>query len=232
MHQVIKAAIQSVRSLLMPAMLGVFIKSLLITLLFLGVFMLTVGLGISYLADLVPWGSFSFIQNLLPFLLFFGGWLFAWMLFPAVLPLIIHFFDDSIIEVIEKHHYPPTLRGKNWPFWQEVRHDIIFMLKAILLNIVILPLYLVPVINLVIFYVLNGYLIGNEFFMTVARRHSNLQASAGIRKENSRIIFSAGVLITLLTTIPIVNLFAPLLGVAMMTHLFHMQTTKNYLQAV
>ena len=227
MDKVLEAALKSLRSLFTPGMLGVFVKSLLITLLALVAFMLVFGLGISYLADLVPWGSLGFLQQLLPFVLFFGAWFFAWMLFPTVLPLIIHFFDDTIIEVIEKQTYPPTLHGKNWPFWQEIRHDMAFMIKTILLNILILPLYLLPVINLIIFYVLNGYLIGNEFFMTVARRHYNLQTATTIRKENSRTIFLAGVLITFLITIPIINLVAPLWGVAMMTHFFHLHARKK-----
>ncbi len=207
-------------------MLSIFIKSLLITLVALVGFMVVFGFGISHLIQYLPWGSSYLLKELLPFILFFGAWLFAWMLFPAVLPLIIHFFDDAIIEVVERENYPPVMRGENWPFWQEVRHDFAFMLKAIFLNLLVLPFYLLPVINIIIFYVLNGYLIGNEFFMTVARRHYNMPTAKTVRKQNSGVVFIAGVLITFLTTIPIANLLAPFWGVALMTHLFHLQKNK------
>jgi CysZ protein len=223
MEKFIAAATKSFQSILSPGMLSIFVKSLLITMVALILFMAMFGYGISHLTQYLPWGSAQFFQQVLPFVLFFGAWLFAWMLFPAVLPLIIHFFDDAIIEIVEKENYPPVMRGENWPFWQEVRHDLTFMLKAILLNLLILPLYLIPGLNLIIFYVLNGYLIGNEFFMTVARRHFNLQIAKSVRKQNSGVVFISGVLITLLTTIPIINLLSPFFGVTLMTHLFHRQ---------
>ncbi len=222
----IAAATKSFQGIFSPGMLSIFIKSLLITLVALVFFMVVFGFGISHLTHYLPWGSSYLLKNLLPFIIFFGGWLFAWMLFPAVLPLIIHFFDDAIIEVVERENYPPVMRGENWPFWQEVRHDIAFMLKAIFLNLLVLPFYFLPVINIIIFYVLNGYLIGNEFFMTVARRHYNMPTAKLVRKKNSGVVFIAGVLITFLTTIPIANLLAPCWGVALMTHLFHLQKNK------
>lgn len=223
MDKIITATAKSFQSILTPGMLSIFIKSLLITLVALIIFMATFGYGIAHLTQYLPWGSSELFKEVLPFVLFFGAWLFAWMLFPAVLPLIIHFFDDAIIEIVERENYPPVMRGENWPFWQEVRHDISFIIKAIFLNILVLPLYLIPVLNLIIFYALNGYLIGNEFFMTVARRHFNLEIATSVRKQNSGVVFISGVLITFLTTIPIVNLLSPFLGVALMTHLFHMQ---------
>lgn len=226
MDKIITATAKSFQSILTPGMLSIFIKSLLITLVALIIFMGIFGYSLSHLTHYLPWGSSLFFQEVLPLVLFFGAWLFAWMLFPAVLPLIIHFFDDAIIEIVEREDYPPVMRGENWPFWLEVRHDMAFMLKAILLNILILPLYFIPVLNLIIFYVLNGYLIGNEFFMTVARRHFNLQIAKSVCKENSGVVFISGVLITVLTTIPMVNLLSPFIGVALMTHLFHLQ--NNY----
>ena len=51
------------------------------------------------------------------------------------------------------------------PFWPELLHDLGFTVKALLLNILVLPLYLVPVLNLVLFYWLNGRLLGREYFV-------------------------------------------------------------------
>ena len=41
-----------------------------------------------------------------------------------------------------------------------------------------------------------------------------------LRKANRQRLFLSGVVITFLFTIPIVNLFAPVIGVAAMAHIF------------
>jgi uncharacterized protein involved in cysteine biosynthesis len=103
----------------------------------------------------------------------------------------------------------------------EIFHDARFTLTAIGLNLLVLPLYLVPGINLVLFYLLNGYLLGREFFVAMARRHMPINEAIQLRKDHSRIITLGGIGLAFLATIPLVNLFAPFWGVAMMTHLFH-----------
>jgi len=94
-------------------------------------------------------------------------------------------------------------------------------LVAIMLNVLVIPLYFVPVINLFVFYVLNGSLLGKEFFIMVARRHLPLEDAKKLRARHSRTIFLAGAALAFFATLPIVNLVAPFWGIAVMTHLYH-----------
>jgi len=147
--------------------------------------------------------------------------LLAYALFPGIMPLIISFFDVQIIRVIENHDYPEAKRISEAHFWPEFWYDVRFALRAIFLNIIVLPLYLVPVLNLFLFYLLNGYLLGSEFFMMVACRHVNRADSIALYRKHRGMILRAGMVIALLASIPLLNLLAPFWGIAVMVHLYH-----------
>jgi uncharacterized protein involved in cysteine biosynthesis len=93
-------------------------------------------------------------------------------------------------------------------------------LVAIGLNILALPIYFIPILNFFVFYILNGYLLGREYFEAVAlRRLSAGEVGELWRREKGRLIV-AGVVITLMLTIPFLNLVAPVVATAFMLHLF------------
>ena len=158
MKALMTAAGRAMGSLLIPGMIGVFVLSLILALVLLMGF---VGLGVmafSWWAE--PYGLAGFA----PWLGSIGaGWI-ALLLFPSITPIIVSFFDVAITRLIEQHDYPATPQPQPLPFWPEFWHDVRFALKALLLNIVVLPLYLVPGVNVVLFYLLNGSLLGREYF--------------------------------------------------------------------
>jgi uncharacterized protein involved in cysteine biosynthesis len=149
-----------------------------------------------------------------------GGIVIAWFLFPLLYPILIGFFDDKIAETIEKTDYP-ALTPAQPPFWPTLASDALFSLKAVGLNILFLPLYLVPVINIVIYYWLNGTLLGTQFFRMAAGRRVTQAEAEKLQKKAANSILLIGVAISFFATIPLLNLAAPVLGVATMLHLFH-----------
>ncbi len=214
MERLIHAAFRAGGSIVAPGMFGVFIRSVLFALATLTCFVL-----------LVTTIVHAFVQGsgdsaLWSWLSGMGATLLAYFLFPGIMPIFVNFFDNRIASLIEARDYPAAA-PIDPPFWPEFRHDVRFSLMAVSLNILALPLYLVPVIGQVIFYVLNGHLLGKEFFVMVARRYRPLPEALALRKKQSRIVFSGGVLLTILATIPVLNLFAPFWGIAVMTHLYH-----------
>ncbi len=218
MNKLIDAALKSFRSLTDPGMVGVFIKSIIITVIFLISLAASVSYGATLAAD--QWSDLRY-AGYIPWVASFGGIVLAWILFPGILPLIVSFFDEAIIRNIEDHEYPHAAPAIKIPFLQEFFHDLKFALKAILLNILVLPLYFVPMLNIFVFFSLNGYLLGSEFYFTVARRHLPYTEAKRAKRNNSFLIFIGGVLLVFLSTIPIINLFAPFWGIALMTHLYH-----------
>ena len=217
MERLIEAALKAIGSIFSPGMFGVFVKSLFLTLAALIGFVV---LATSLAGMIAGHLSDPAVASWLPMLSGFGAMLFAYFLFPGIMPIFVNFFDAKIATLIESKDYPYAA-PINPPFWPEFRHDVRFSLKAVSLNILVLPLYLIPMVNLFVFYALNGHLLGKEFFVMVARRYLPLPEALALRKTHGRTIFAGGVMLTLLATIPFLNLLAPFWGIAVMTHLYH-----------
>lgn len=148
------------------------------------------------------------------------GLLLFYLLFTTVLFAIAGLFTDRVAARVERLHYP-GLGQPRAPGLGEILVQAAKLLGASLaLNLLALPLYFVPGVNLVVFYAVNGLLLGREFFETVALRRLDPQAAKRARRENRRTIFAAGAAIAFLSTVPLLNLTLPVLATAFMVHLF------------
>jgi uncharacterized protein involved in cysteine biosynthesis len=91
-------------------------------------------------------------------------------------------------------------------------------------NLLALPLYFVllfvPPFNLFLFYGVNGYLFGREYFELVSLRRLDEPEAKRLRRRYRGRVFLAGALIAIMMTMPIVNLFAPIVATAFMLHTF------------
>jgi CysZ protein len=149
-----------------------------------------------------------------------GGVMITWFLFPVLYPILVSFFDEKMVATIEREDYP-QLAPAEPPFWPTLWNDIVFSLKAIGLNILCLPFYIFPLGGLFLYYGLNGYLLGTQFFRIAAGKRISAAEASAMQTKERRTILLAGVAISFCSTIPVLNLAAPLIGVAVMTHLFH-----------
>jgi uncharacterized protein involved in cysteine biosynthesis len=77
----------------------------------------------------------------------------------------------------------------------------------------------VPILNAAVFYGLNAYLLGREYFEMVALRRLDLRGAQQLRHVHRLRWFIAGLVNAGLLTIPVINLVAPLLAAAFMVHL-------------
>jgi CysZ protein len=78
-----------------------------------------------------------------------------------------------------------------------------------------------------VFYLLNGFLLGREYFMIAALRREGPEGAKALRRANAGQIWLAGCLMALPLTIPFVNLVIPVLGAATFTHLYHRLAGTN-----
>ena len=148
----------------------------------------------------------------------------ALLLFPFTFPLAISLFYDGVIKQVEKKYSESNFAVVEIPLRRLVFMEGRFLLITVLLNILLLPLYFIPVLNIMMFffyYVVNGYLLGREFFMMVAIRYLNIKEAKALRKKNRWKVTAAGVSILLLSLLPVVNLFVPILICVFMVHLYH-----------
>jgi CysZ protein len=143
----------------------------------------------------------------------------TWLLFPAVATLVLSLFIERIIAAVETQYYPFLPPPTPVSFWPSIAVALKFTTIMVVLNLVALPLYLVPVLNVIAFYGLNAYLLGREYFEIVALRRVDPRSARRLRRAHRLRLFIAGLVIAGLLTLPVVNLVAPLLGAAFMVHL-------------
>ncbi|MGB1540400.1 MAG: EI24 domain-containing protein [Rickettsiales bacterium] len=146
-----------------------------------------------------------------------------WFLLPVLVPAIAAFFQEPIANSIEKRDYPEFMPpAVERPLLREIWEDTKFVLLILICNILFFIVYFIPIIGQFAYYSVNGYLIGREFFETAAARHIGKKEAKALRKQYPTPAFLCGVLIVFCTNVPLLNLFAPFIGVAIMVHLFHL----------
>lgn len=176
------------------------------------------------IATIVEWmgDSFDWIAGIA----FFAAMLVAtFMLFPAVVTMVFGLFLDRVAGIVEERHYPGLAAPRAQPLLETLVGTVKFAAIVVLLNLLFLPLYVLliflPGANLLLYYLLNGYLIGREFFELAAFRRMEPAEAHRLRRAWRGKVMTAGVLMTFLMTIPVANLLAPVLGAAFMVHVFH-----------
>ncbi|MFQ5912275.1 MAG: EI24 domain-containing protein [Nitrospinota bacterium] len=144
----------------------------------------------------------------------------TWLLFPAVATLVITFFLEGIIVVIEARYYPELPAHRTPSLGESL--VVAFRLTSItvFVNLLVFPLYFFPAIGLAASYLLNAYLLSREYFELVAIRRMDPKSTRRFRKRHRGRLLLAGLLIAFLFVVPVVNLLAPIIAAAFMVHVF------------
>ena len=213
---------------------SVFFKTLGLTLLAL----VALWFGLKELFDILalPW-----IDALLPGLPSWAGWLgliaaivagvglalgLALLIAP-VTAIVAGLFLDDVAEVVERSDYPKDPPGRAIPTFQAAILSLKFFGVVIVGNIVALLLLLVPGINIAAFFLVNGYLLGREFFEFAAMRFRTETDSKALRRKHAGTVFLAGLVIAAFLAVPLLNLLTPLFAAAMMVHLHKMVSESD-----
>lgn len=150
----------------------------------------------------------------------------GWFMLPALMVLISGMFQERTIDRVERAYYPGEVRGEEPRFWPDLRHDLGFTLWALFLNMLVLPLYLFG-IGFVVSIVLNSYLLGREFFESAAGYHLGKPEAKALGERNKGTVYAGGFVITLMTLVPVLNLFVPILAIVWMVHTYQGLRTKT-----
>ncbi|MFC6491054.1 sulfate transporter family protein [Nitratireductor sp. GCM10026969] len=228
------AARAAAGQLFAPAFRAAFFKSLGLTLLLLAGFWF--GLKELFEAFAMPW-----LDQLVPGLPGWAGWLGVLaavvagiglalalaLLIAPVTAIVAGLFLDDVAEAVEKTSYPQDPPGKAVPLVPAIWLSLKFFGVVVLANLVALFLLLVPGINLVIFFIVNAYLLGREFFEFAAMRFRSEAEAKALRRRHAVTIFLAGLVIAGFLAVPLLNLLTPLFAGAMMVHLHKMIVARE-----
>ena len=152
-----------------------------------------------------------------------GSFLLTLLLFPAVASMIIGVLLDDIVRAVEDRHYPDLPPARERPMLEDLATTARFAGKLIAVNLVALPLYLLLMwfgVGIVLYYVLNGYLVGREYWELVALRRLTAEQADALRRRRRLYLWVVGAGFTFLLSLPLVNLVAPMIATAIMVHVF------------
>jgi CysZ protein len=139
-------------------------------------------------------------------------------LIAPVSAVVAGLFLDDAADTIEKQDYASDAPGQALPLAQSILSSLRFFLVVIAANLVALIFLLVPGINLVIFFVINGYLLGREYFEFAASRYLGVERARAWRSRNQGRVWLAGLAIGLFLLVPILNILTPLFAAIFMVH--------------
>ena len=123
---------------------------------------------------------------------------------------------------VEARHYPHLPPVPRLPLGESLKDAVNFLGLLIAVNVVALFFYALagPFVPL-LFWALNGLLLGREYFTLTALRHLSPADAKRLYRANRATVWVAGTLMAAPLSIPLLNLLVPIFGVATFTHIFH-----------
>lgn len=197
----------------------------------IGLLALSAGLALALLAALV--GAIGWLISSIEFVTFrwletaidataiFGLIVLAVLMLPAVAGAVAGLLLDRVVSVVEAANYPTLSPGRSQPLSEAIVQALRFLALMVVVNLLALPLYFVPGLNLVVWFSVNGILLAREYFDQVASRRLDLETARALRRSYRLRLFVAGMAMAGLLLVPIVNLLVPVFGTAFMVHIFH-----------
>ena len=151
----------------------------------------------------------------------------AFLMFP-VAAVFVGFFLDEVADAVEARHFPhlPAARRQGWG--EMLRGGLAFALVLVIANAIALLIYLLSTaLAPFIFWIVNGFLLGREYIEVVALRRMQPPEAKAFRRRHLPSVWAMGTLLAFPLSIPIINLVAPLVGVAAFVHLYHRKAAKG-----
>lgn len=151
----------------------------------------------------------------------------SYILFPPIATTVMSLMADQIADAVEDEYYPHRKARRRVPPIEMLLSGLKLTLIIIVFNVLAIIPYTILFFataglgTLLLFLTLNGFLLGREYYEMVGMRHMQRTPLRIFRRENSGKIFVTGFAIAGMFTVPFLNLLAPIVGAALMTHMFH-----------
>lgn len=175
--------------------------------------------ALAVVVDVLVATGVGWLDPVLPWLTGLGGVVAAVFLLPVVVVAVLGLFVDEVAARVEAVNYPEMAPARPAGLVTGVLLTLKLLGMTLALNLLALPFYLLlPGANLVIFLLLNGYLLSREYVEAVAQRRLRPAQIDRLRRAHRGRFFPAGVVLAGLALVPIANLLLPVAGTALMVH--------------
>lgn len=237
MGAVLTSLLLALRQLTDPHVLRILLKSLVVS---LAIFAL-VAWGGWYLLDMaLAWAgltdaSFAGAAETRGLISLAMAVIGLWLAWRIVAMAVIQFFADEVVQAVEARHYPRAAQTAREPsLAMQTRAGMASALRALLVNLAILPLALVllatGVGTALLFWAANAVLLGRELQDMAWLRHrpaAGMVAAEGLAPFGRWRRFALGGIVAGMLMVPFVNFLAPVLGAAGATHLLHRRAERE-----
>jgi uncharacterized protein involved in cysteine biosynthesis len=167
-------------------------------------------------------GEVTWLNDLISWTAFFSMIILSVFLMIPVASAITSLFLDDVADAVEDRHYSHLPKAERVPWGDAMIDTVNFLGVLIAANLLALVVYAIfPPFALFIFWGLNGFLLGREYFTLAAMRREGRAGAKALRKRHIGKIWIAGILMAMPLSLPLVNLVIPILGAATFTHLYH-----------
>ncbi|MCU0906083.1 MAG: EI24 domain-containing protein [Rhodobacteraceae bacterium] len=165
---------------------------------------------ITWAADVLSWAGAGLILVLSPFLMV------------PVTGAFTGLFLDKVADAVEARHYPGLPPAPGTPLAAGLADAAGFLGLVLIVNLIALVIYLLAApVAPVIFWLVNGFLLGREYLTMVALRRMNRRMARDLWRRNVGTATLMGGLAALALSVPVVNLLVPVVAAAAFTHTFH-----------
>jgi len=169
----------------------------------------------------LPWlGEVHWVDELLSGASFLLMLVMSVFLMVPVASAFTGIFLDDVAEAVEAKHYPGLPDATPIPIGDQILDTVGFLAVLIGVNLVALVLYFfVGPFAPILFWAVNGFLLGREYFQMAAMRRLGRKGARALRKRHGLTVLVAGLLMAVPLSFPLVNLVIPILGAAVFTHI-------------
>ncbi|MCP1336472.1 EI24 domain-containing protein [Futiania mangrovi] len=200
-----------------PAFRGVLWRALALT----AGLLAALGLAAKWAIGLIPATGYGWLDSIIDILAGAGAVLGLAVLLLPVASLFAGLFLDEVADAVERRHYPTGIPARPQGIVEGLLTGLTFLGAMVLLNLLVLPVYVIfAPLAPVLFYLVNGWLVGREFFELAALRHGSPAEAKALRLRHRGRVLTAGVALAFLLTIPVLNLIIPLFATAVMVHVY------------
>jgi uncharacterized protein involved in cysteine biosynthesis len=144
------------------------------------------------------------------------------ILFAPIATMVSGLFQDEVADAVEARHYPDLSPADGQTIVQSLLSGAQLLAWTIVINLVGLLLYIPLAFTVIgtpiLFFLINGLLLGREYYEAVALRRMNRTETKAFRRQYRFRLWLAGVLVALVFWVPVLNLAAPIIGTALMVH--------------
>jgi len=148
-----------------------------------------------------------------------AGVLLAWWLYLPVAVTLSGLFVEEVARAVEARHYPGLAPGRGASLAAQGAWGIGFGLRMLAVQVLLLPLMLVPGVGFVVALGLSALVLGRSLFEATAQRRLSVTAARAARRARGWAVWGLGLSLALLALVPLAGLLVPVLGTAASVHL-------------